>query len=175
MKRLLRFISLLLIVTAPAAGAADSGSATQAFLARSFPGGAPAAQALWLTGSRKQAVTDLLGHPPSSLRVRYWRQADRSVWILEEIGKERPITTGIVIEHGEISDLEILVYRESRGGEVQEPFFTRQFRGAGLDAEQQLDRSIDSISGATLSVGAVKRLAREALYLAGQLPKKGDQ
>lgn len=174
MTRLLWLFALALLVAMPAAGA-DSGTATQDFLARSFPDGVPAPQALWLTGTRKQAVTDLLGHAPPSLRVRYWQQGERSAWILEEIGKERPITTGIVVEHGEISDLEILVYRESRGGEVREPFFTRQFRGAGLDDNRQLDHSIDSISGATLSVGAVKRLAREALYLAGQLPQQGDE
>lgn len=173
--RLYWLIALALLMVAPLAGTADPGSATQDFLARSFPDGVPAAQALWLTGERRQAVTRLLGHPPPSLRVRYWREGDRSAWVLEEIGKERPITTGIVVEHGEISALEILVYRESRGGEVQEPFFTKQFRGAGLDADKQLNQSIDSISGATLSVGAVKRLAREALYLAGQLPNKDEQ
>ena len=63
----------------------------------------------------------------------------------------------------------MLVYRESRGDEVRYPRFTGQFTGAGLNSRQELDRGIDVISGATLSVNALTRLARLALYLDGQV------
>ncbi|MGD8378125.1 MAG: FMN-binding protein [Gammaproteobacteria bacterium] len=167
--------SLALTLPLSFAAAAPANDPTQAFLQQTFSAGVPQAQALWLTGERRKAVTDILGHPPGSLRIRYWRQARRSAWVLEEIGKERPITIGVVIDGGRIADLRILAYREERGGEVQEPFFTRQFQGAELNGKRRLDRSIDGISGATLSVSAVKRVAREALYLASQLPaESGD-
>jgi len=166
LRKALRLSALLatLLALTPAARADD---ARQAFLTDAFPAGVPAPAALWLTGDKRARVGDILGHPPNALRVRYWAHGGRSAWILEEIGKERPITVGVVVADGRIDQLQILVYRESRGGEVAAPFFTRQFRGAGLaPGGEGLDRHIDSISGATLSVGAVKRVAREALYLA---------
>jgi len=99
------------------------------------------------------------------MRVRYWKREDRTAWIVEEIGKEKPITTGIVVAHGRIESVKVLVFRESRGWEVRHEFFTDQFRDAGLADDGALDRQIDSISGATLSVSAVTRLARMVLYL----------
>lgn len=57
------------------------------------------------------------------------------------------------------------MFRESRGFEVRYPFFTDQFRGARLREGLDLDREIDGISGATLSVRALTKLARLALLL----------
>ncbi len=51
------------------------------------------------------------------------------------------------------------------------PFFTEQFRGTLLTAENQLNRHIDGITGATLSVRALKKLARLSLYLHQQSNK----
>ena len=62
-------------------------------------------------------------------------------------------------------DVRVLIYRESRGWEVKYPAFTDQFRGARLTSDGKLDQSIDGISGATLSVHALTRLARLALLL----------
>ena len=62
----------------------------------------------------------------------------------------------------------VLAYRESRGWEVKDRAFTSQFDGARLTARQTLDRGIDGISGATLSVRALGRLTRLALLLHGR-------
>jgi hypothetical protein len=99
------------------------------------------------------------------LRVRYWARGARSAWILNEVGKEKPITVGIVIEAGKISRLKVLAFRESRGDEVRHDFFTRQYQDRRLQEDLQLDRAIDGITGATLSVRALNRLARLALLL----------
>jgi hypothetical protein len=64
--------------------------------------------------------------------------------------------------------LRVLIYRESRGWEVRHAFFTRQFDQAQLE-NGKLDRSIDGITGATLSVEALQRAARLALWLDQQL------
>jgi Na+-transporting NADH:ubiquinone oxidoreductase subunit NqrC len=48
---------------------------------------------------------------------------------------------------------------------VRYPFFTDQFNGLQLDENNRLQRKIDGISGATLSVNALTRLARLALHL----------
>ncbi len=102
-------------------------------------------------------------------RLRYWQQDDRTAWILEAIGKTKPITTGLVVKEGKIERLKVLQFRESRGGEIRYPFFTDQFKGLGLDEHGQLNRSIDGISGATLSVRAMKKLARIAILLHEQV------
>ncbi len=141
----------------------------EAFIAEVFAGSPPQPAVLWLTGERKAVIRDILGHDYASLRVRYWRQDTRSTWILDEIGKEHPITTGIVVDAGKIERVKVLIFRESRGWEVRHDFFTDQFQDATLDANRQLDRHIDNISGATLSVRALKKLARVALYLAQQV------
>lgn len=135
------------------------------FVTDAFAGTPPAAQVLWLTGALRSDVEQILGHPPQALRARYWRRDGRTAWVLEEIGKEEPITAGFVVDDDALREVRVLVYRESRGWEVRHDFFTRQFAGARLTSDQQLDARVDNISGATLSVGALQRLARLALRL----------
>ena len=139
----------------------------ESFLEEAFGDSVPSKRFIWITGSVRDATVRILGHRYGQLRVGYWRAAGRTVWILEEIGKVKPITAGFLVVSGKIENFEVLVYRESHGWEIRYPFFTRQFRGAELDERQQLTRSIDGISGATLSVNAVTRLTRLALFLDG--------
>jgi hypothetical protein len=139
--------------------------APEKFLAEAFSAEVPKPSVLWINSETRTALEKILGHASPSLRVRYWMQGSRTAWILDEIGKTEPITTGIVVENGAIERLSVLVFRESRGWEVRYPFFTNQFKGATLKEMQELDRSIDGISGATLSVRALTRLARVALLL----------
>jgi len=154
----------------PALVLAASNYETQAeFLSRAFAQAPPEPNILWLSGERKAAVRQLLGHDYPALRVRYWCGAGRSAWILDEIGKELPITVGIIIENNYIKSLRVMTYRENRGGEVVAAAFTDQFNEAKLQHELQdkhaLDTTIDGISGATLSVQALTRLATMALFL----------
>ena len=125
----------------------------------------PAMHQLWLTPAVKSRLQAILGHPYPGLRVRYWESGGKTAWVLDETGKEQPITAGIVIKQGKVESLEILAYRESRGSEVQQSFFTHQFEQAALDRRDALDKKVDGISGATLSVSAVSRMARAALAL----------
>ena len=125
---------------------------------------APIVQALWLTkGIAAQAET-ILGHAPKQVRLKFWKSGLQTAWILDEIGKEEPITAGFVVENGKILQASILGYRESRGGEVRHANFLKQYQGASLQQDAQLNKTIDGISGATLSVRAVGRMARLALY-----------
>lgn len=141
----------------------------ESFLKLAFPASEPKTGVIWLTSQRKQAAKELLGHSPAELRVRYWSADDRSAWILDKVGKEQPITIGVIIENDEVQQVEILVYRESRGGEVRHGFFKQQFVGAQLINNVELDRNIDGISGATLSVNAVTMVTKWALYLHEQI------
>lgn len=135
------------------------------FLTRAFNGSPPKPGIIWLSGERKSAVHALLGHDYPALRLRYWCQAPSSAWVLEEIGKELPITVGIIVNKDHIKNLKVLTYRENRGGEVASASFTEQFNQASLDADARLNTNIDGISGATLSVRALTRLANLALFL----------
>ena len=133
------------------------------FLSKAFNGETPEPRLLWIAGEIKDEVRRILGHDLGMLRLRYWREGERTAWILDQIGKTKPITTGVVVESGRIERLEVLIFRETRGFEVRYPFFTDQFRGAELTADSRLSRGIDGISGATLSVRALDRVGRLAL------------
>lgn len=135
---------------------------TGRFLDETF-GKPPAAETLWIIGDLPAAARRILGHDYPAARVRYWRVGQRSAWVLDEIGKEMPITVGISVDNGAVQHMRVLAYRESRGWEVKSPSFTAQFSGARLSAEHKLDRRIDGISGATLSVRALSRLVQLAL------------
>lgn len=139
------------------------------FIKQVFNDNPPKADLLWIDKELQKQVADILDHKYRGLRVRYWQQDKKSAWVLEEIGKEKPITAGIVVNNGQIELVKILVFRESRGWEVRHDFFTDQFKQARLKDDHQLDNNIDNISGATLSVRAVSKLARIALLLDQQI------
>jgi len=136
-----------------------------AFITEVFADNPPKAEVIWPDKELKAQIKDILGHDYKSLRIRYWKQENRTAWILDEIGKDKPITTGFVINNGRIERVRVLIFRESRGWEVRHAFFTDQFDKAALNNDMQLDRTIDNISGATLSVRAVTKLSRVALLL----------
>ncbi|MEO6423535.1 MAG: FMN-binding protein [Candidatus Nitrotoga sp.] len=126
----------------------------------------PKVKLLTLTKDMQTEVSSILGHAPRKLRQRYWSEDARTLWILEEIGKVDPITAGFVVKNGRIEQAKVLIYREHRGMEVRFPAFLKQFTGASLSNGNSLDRKIDGITGATLSVHAMERMARTALYFA---------
>ena len=70
-----------------------------------------------------------------------------------------------MVSGGQVERVRVLVFRESRGGEVHREAFTRQYEEVALDDRNLLDRNIDGITGATMSVSAVNRQVRLALYL----------
>lgn len=153
-------------LSVPALVPAASVYETQAeFLQRAFGHSPPEASMVWLSGERKTTVRQLLGHDYPALRLRYWCQEYRSAWILDEVGKELPITVGVIVDNDYIQSLRVLTYRENRGGEVTTAAFTDQFNGISLNTDGALAARIDGISGATLSVQALKRLATMALFL----------
>ena len=162
--------TLLLLMLALPAWAADQNTEIERFLTETL-GKPPAAETLWFVGDLRPAVRAILEHDYPTARVPYWRNEKRTVWVLNEIGKEMPITVGIAINEGTVERVKVLLYRESRGWEGKSPAFTAQFSGARLAEGQTLDRHIDGISGATLSVRALSRLTRVALLLDRQVDK----
>ena len=164
-----KLFAILCMLIAPAVLAGGVYQEPTEFINEVFDNNPPKAKALWLNKDLKKQVTDILDHNYKGLRVRYWQHEKRSAWILEEIGKEKLITTGIVINNSQIEQVKVLVFRESRGWEVRHDFFTKQFKQAALKEDNRLDKNIDNISGATLSVRAIKKLAAIALLLDQQV------
>lgn len=160
---------MLVSLMVPVVLASDDYIQPEEFLNRIFSGQLPDSNTVWLSGEKKQFAEEILGHSPGYLRMRYWGDATRSAWIVDEIGKTEPITIGIVIEKGELEEVKVLAFRESRGWEIKHDFFTRQFVGAFIQDKHRLDRRIDGISGATLSVKAMTNVSRLVLYLAESL------
>jgi hypothetical protein len=159
------FVVLIACLLPPSLWASGKYQSQEAFLTEAFNAKVPRASLIWLDGNTHKTAGEILQHRPQQLRLRYWAKTSRSAWVLNEIGKEQPITVGIIIDNGKITTLKVLRFLEARGDEVRHTFFTKQFRQASLNTDRQLDRPIDGISGATLSVRAVNKLARLALYL----------
>lgn len=142
----------------------------ETYISQAFDGASINPERVWIRGELRDQIESILGHPVGFIRTKYWAQGGKSVWILEEIGKDKLISVGHTIEHKEgrsqIADVKVLAYRESRGWEVKYPFFTNQFVGLGRKKNGRgLEGSIDGITGATLSVRALKKLAEVALLL----------
>ena len=142
------------------------------FLNLVFNNNPPKSDTIWIKKELKENIDQILGHDLGKARVRYWDDQTKRAWILEEIGKDKPITVGLVTVNGKIDQVRVLIFRETRGWEVKYPFFTDQFKELELTEEKLLNKKIDGISGATLSVNALTKLARLALYLDSKVGKK---
>lgn len=165
----------------PASLQAEEYLSQDAFLKATFGKVTPKVATLWLQTEHKSVAKRILGHDYQGLRIRYWQDKAKTAWILNEIGKERPIRIGVVVGAPEkkakevlkkgvlykdtVTRVSILAFEESRGWEVRYPFFTEQFDGVKLTESHRLDKNIDGITGATLSVRAVTNTTRLALYL----------
>ena len=125
----------------------------------------PKARLLWPDKELRKKLRKILKNKPPSLRYRYWQKDHKTVWIINAIGKVLPITAGITIKEGKIINITILAYRESHGSEIKYTSYISQFEGAALNKKSRLNKPINGISGATLSVNATKKMARMALLL----------
>ena len=158
-------LALLLVVASIPDSSAQTFQEPDAFLKETFAQNVPEPQLINITPEMQQQIARILRHSYRARQLRYWRDSERTVWILEEIGRYRPITVGLVVSQGALDTIRVLIYRESHGWEVRHDFFTNQFKGLTLDGQNNLSGRIDGISGATLSVNALRNLARFALYL----------
>lgn len=148
---------------------AEQYQSAEEFLKQTFSSTPPKPKILWIKKTIRKQVANILKHKPGFLRTRYWQNQDQSVWIINEIGKIKPITIGVVIKNNKIDLLKVLAFRESRGWEVKHDFFTNQFKQNTLTKDLRLSQAIDGISGATLSVRALTKVAQLALFFNSQI------
>lgn len=137
----------------------------QEFVSRHFSHSPPPSSFIYPDAGLRKQIRAILHHDYSKFRIRYWAKDGLTVWLLEEIGKELPITLGFAVNDGRLMTVRVLIFRENRGWEIKYDSFTKQFVGAKLTKSHKLGRNIDGITGATMSVRATVRLARLALLL----------
>lgn len=131
-----------------------------------FGGETPKKATVWVIGDLRDDINQVInGADNTPVRYRYWRKDSRTLWVLDSVARSMPITAGVVVENGKIEDISVLVYRESRGHEVQNRMHRVQYYGATITDNNTLDKPINGISGSTLSVNSMKRMARIALLL----------
>lgn len=139
------------------------------FVNKAFDGEPPPVQVYSYGEADLPVVADILARQVKQGRARYWLQDGRSVWVLQHIGKTKPITAGFIVEDNKIVRTKVLVFKETRGWEIRFKYFTEQFINNRIDESHRLTDSVDNVSGATMSVRAMKKMARLALYLHQQV------
>lgn len=138
----------------------------EVFLSEVFNNEVPAPKLLVLNSASQSKISAVFNRSFPQQRIRYWEDGEKTVWIFDDIGKEGyvPTTSGFVINNGVVEASKVLIYRESRGEQIAEPSFLDQINGSKA-AGNNLDKPIDNITGATLSVNMMKRMARTAITL----------
>ncbi len=169
----------LIIILGAGVAAADEIGSIQVYMTpeegrdKLFPGAAEFVREVQSIDSQAKAGLETnLGRAFADDSLEVYRAYDAKRVLLgyaiisEEIGKFRPITfmVGIGI-HFEVLGAAILVYRESRGGQVRQPRFLRQYRGKSLQDPIRINRDIVNITGATLSVRSLNFGVRKLLAL----------
>ena len=139
--------------------------AETSFLSETFNGNVPKKQRLIVKGKAKDQIKSIMGNKYKKRLFSYWRDDSQQVWILNSIGKYKPITAAFSIQNCSVKSAHVLVYREQHGYEIKYPFFLTQFTDAKMDSTLKLNTKIDNISAATLSVNSMKRMAKMALLL----------
>ncbi len=126
---------------------------------------------LRLTPEQKDRIQERIGwkFPEESFRAFKAMtngKVDGYAVVQETIGKHRPITYLVgVTPDGRVSDVEILVYRESKGTEVRMKRFNSQYEGKTSLDPIRINKDIINITGATMSVRSVSAGVKRALVL----------
>lgn len=131
-----------------------------------------------LTPEQEHTIALALRYRLASRTQRVWRgvavgRTDGYAMILNEIGKEQYITfiVGITPEF-RVLRVALMVFRESRGWEVEDARFANQFRGKTSSDRLVVGADINGITGATLSSQALCRGTKKALVICETLYRK---
>ena len=83
-----------------------------------------------------------------------------------EVGKHLPITYIVgFTPTGQVTRVEMMVFREVRGWEARERRFMAQFEGKGSSDRLQIGAGLKNVTGATLSSRAIAKGVQRALLL----------
>jgi hypothetical protein len=126
---------------------------------------------LRLTPDKKSQIEDRIGwkFPEDSFEVYIGEtgtQVDGYALVQNTIGKHKAMTYMVGIDQkGRVSDIELLVFRESRGSEIRQKRFNTQYEGKTVLDPVRINKDIINISGATMSVRSMSAGIKRVLVL----------
>ena len=90
--------------------------------------------------------------------------------IQHTIGKHKPMSYMVGVDpDGDVTNVEVLIYRESRGSEVRKKRFNYQFTGKDVHDPIRINRDVINISGATMSVRSMSAGVKRVLVLVDEM------
>ena len=131
-------------------------------------------ETLTLTADQKSFVERVIGweFPETSFDVfigETQESIDGYAVIQNTIGKHRPITYMVAVDSaGEVTNFEVLVYREARGNEIATKRFNYQYQGKTVEDPVRINRDIINITGATMSVRSASAGVKRVLVLVNE-------
>lgn len=170
--------ALAVVMVAPARDAVAETAyfSTRSVLAEFFPKSERVTfRTFALEGMVKSRLTQRLGYKPAKDRYTIFfattqGKVDGYAVVDDELGQHQPITFATRLSSRAVVErLEIMVYRETRGDEVRDARFRRQFEGKTAQAPLRLNHDIDAISGATISSASMAVGVRRAAILVEEL------
>jgi Na+-translocating ferredoxin:NAD+ oxidoreductase RnfG subunit len=126
---------------------------------------------LKIPSDKKAVIEDRIGwkFPEEAFEVYIGEtgtQIDGYAFVQNTIGKHKPMTYMVGVDaHGRVSNVELLVFRESRGSEVRTKRFNVQYEGKTAADPVRLNKDIINISGATMSVRSMTAGIKRVLVL----------
>ena len=134
-----------------------------------------AKEVIQLTSEQKKVIEDRIGwhFPENNFDVYVGKtgaQIDGYGVVQNTIGKHKPITYMVGVDPaGEVLNIEVLIYRESRGSEVRTKRFNAQYEGKTLFDPIRMNKDIINISGATMSVRSLSAGVKRSLVMVDEL------
>ena len=124
-----------------------------------------------LSPEKKSHIEERIGwkFPEQSFEVYIGEtgtQVDGYALVQNTIGKHKPMTYMVGIDSkGQVSDVELLVFRESRGSEIRQKRFNAQYEGKTVLDPVRINKDIINITGATMSVRSMSAGIKRVLVL----------
>ena len=118
-----------------------------------FPGATFTRADVTLSDEQKKQIEDASGVDVRDRTEQVWK-VDGGGWLIvdEVLGKHEFITYALGLDaSGAVKQIEILDYRETYGYEVRDAKWRAQFAGMTSQSAPKLGKSIQNVSGATLS------------------------
>ncbi|MBH0190824.1 MAG: FMN-binding protein [Nitrospira sp.] len=124
-----------------------------------------------LSPEKKAQIEERIGwkFPEQSFEVYIGEtgtEIDGYALVQNTIGKHKPMTYMVGVDSkGHVSDVELLVFRESRGSEIRQKRFNAQYEGKTVNDPVRINKDIINISGATMSVRSMSAGIKRVLVL----------
>jgi hypothetical protein len=128
-------------------------------------------ETLRLSPDQKKLVESRIGwkFPEESFEIYIGETGatvDGYAMIHNTIGKHKPMTYMVGVDHkGLVTNVELLVFRESKGSEVGRKRFNSQYEGKTVSDPVRINKDIINISGATMSVRSMSAGIKRVLVL----------